>query len=977
MTRRLMCLLVLATFAVLVCGPSGQARAEDAKKMSLDDAFKAVAAYKFGQSRECQTVVEDAVRDSAAKPDDRAALAKRLAGLLSAADATLDAKQFACRQISIIGTAAEVPAVAALLLDKDLSDYARYALERIPLPEAVAAIRAAMPKATERMKVGLINTLGVRRDAESAPALAALLQDKDAMIAGAAAAALGKIGGADAAKALADFRGKAPAELKPVVTDAYLVAADQFVKNGKKDAAEAIYKEVYVPTETKAVRVAALAGLVATQGEKSLATLAPLMTGDDVQMQVIALRLAQGIPGAEATKALAAMLPKLPVGAQITLAGQLGERGDAAAAPALIEASKGDNEGVRVAALRALGGVGDVSTVAVLIKAAVGPTAGAAIDALGRLKGADVDAALVKALDGADVPVKSALLQALAARRAASAVPEVVKALADADAGIRKTAATALGTMGDDKAVAALIGFASKAEKQDELDAAEKALTAICDRAADKGKCGLPIVEASAAAKGPAKVCFLKVMPKIGGPSALGAIKTALADADAPTAEAALRVLADWPDAAAAPDLLDVAKNNQNATFQVLALRGYIRLASVPADRPAADKLKMLKEALDLAKRPDEKKFALASLGEIGTLDSLKLVDPCIDDKGLCEEACQAAVKIGGKLGGKAEAKDVAATMEKVLQNSKNKNIQGEARKLFDNAKKQQAALPASKLVILAAPTEEATKAEPPKYDTTGAEKLGWKLAVQAWSFNSFTFYEAIDKTAAIGLHYIEGIPGQKLTKDPDGPKGGFDQGMNDETIAAVKKKLDAAGVKVINFGVCGVPGDEAGARKIFDWAKKMGIETLVTESDEKDFPLLSKLCDEYKINIALHNHPKESHYWNPDTVLKGIEGQSKRIGSCSDTGHWVRSGLVPVECLKKLEGHVISLHFKDLADGHDVPWGTGKGDVKGQLAELKRQGFKGVFSIEYEHNWGKNDADMANCAEFFFKTANELAAEK
>ena len=431
MTRRLMCLLVLATFAVLASWPSGQARAEEAKKMSLDDAFKAVAAYKFGQSRECQTVVEDAVRDSAAKPDDRAALAKRLAGLLSAADATLDAKQFACRQISVIGTAAEVPAAAALLLDKDLSDYARYALERIPLPEAVAAVRAAMPKATERMKVGMINTLGVRRDAPSVSALAGLVADKDAMIAGAAAAALGKIGGTDAAKALADFRGKAPAELKAIVTDAYLVAADQFVKDGKKDAAEAIYKEIYVPAESKAVRVAALTGLVATQGEKALALLAPLMTGDDAQMQVIALRLAQGIPGAEATKALAAMLPKLPAGAQIMLANQLGERGDAAAAPALIEAAKSDNENLRVAALRALGGVGDVSTIPVLVKAAaVGSTAGAATDALGRLKGADVDAALVKTLDGAEVPVKSAVIQALAARKSVAAMPEVVKALA-------------------------------------------------------------------------------------------------------------------------------------------------------------------------------------------------------------------------------------------------------------------------------------------------------------------------------------------------------------------------------------------------------------------------------------------------------------------------------------------------------------------------------------------------------------------
>ena len=142
----------------------------------------------------------------------------------------------------------------------------------------------------------------------------------------------------------------------------------------------------------------------------------------------------------------------------------------------------------------------------------------------------------------------------------------------------------------------------------------------------------------------------------------------------------------------------------------------------------------------------------------------------------------------------------------------------------------------------------------------------------------------------------------------------------------------------------------------MFEFAKDMGIETLVSEPDEDAFDTLDKLCEEYGINVAIHDHPKPSHYWNPDTVLKVCQGRSKRIGACADTGHWVRSGLNPIECLKKLEGRIICFHFKDLnklgPDAHDVPWGTGVCDVKGMLAEIHRQKLKAVFSIEYEYNW-------------------------
>lgn len=257
------------------------------------------------------------------------------------------------------------------------------------------------------------------------------------------------------------------------------------------------------------------------------------------------------------------------------------------------------------------------------------------------------------------------------------------------------------------------------------------------------------------------------------------------------------------------------------------------------------------------------------------------------------------------------------------------------------------------------------------------AEKLGWRLACQAYSFNRFTFYEAVEKTASLGLRYIEAFPGQRLSAEK--PDAKTDHTLTPENRTEMKKRLADAGVKLVNYGVVGLSKNEAESRKVFDFAKDMGIETIVSEPPFDAFDVIDKLCDEYQINVAIHNHPEPSIYWNPDTVLKVCQGRSKRIGACADTGHWMRSNINPLEAIKKLEGRIISFHFKDLNEygrnAHDVPWGTGKADVPALLKEIKRQGIKAVFSIEYEYNWENSVPEIAQCVKFFDKVAAELLA--
>lgn len=261
---------------------------------------------------------------------------------------------------------------------------------------------------------------------------------------------------------------------------------------------------------------------------------------------------------------------------------------------------------------------------------------------------------------------------------------------------------------------------------------------------------------------------------------------------------------------------------------------------------------------------------------------------------------------------------------------------------------------------------------------TPNAEKLGWRLGCQAYSFKDFTLFEAIDKTASLGLKYIEAFPNQVLNKErSDMP---VNESLPADARNVLKKKLNDSGIKLGNYGVCTLSKKEDDSRRVFDFAKDMGIETLVSEPAEESLEMLDKLCQEYNINISIHNHPKPSHYWNPDTVLSACKGHSNRIGACADTGHWMRSGLDPLESLKKYKGHIISLHFKDLnksgSDAHDVPWGTGVSNAKAMLEELKRQKVKAVFSIEYEYHWDNSLPEIAKCVTWFDKISAELASD-
>ncbi len=259
--------------------------------------------------------------------------------------------------------------------------------------------------------------------------------------------------------------------------------------------------------------------------------------------------------------------------------------------------------------------------------------------------------------------------------------------------------------------------------------------------------------------------------------------------------------------------------------------------------------------------------------------------------------------------------------------------------------------------------------------DDSAAEGLGWRLGTQAWTFRDRTAFEAVDTAHRLGLKYIELYPGQPLSPDHRDAKVGPD--LTPDQRAELKKHVASASVTAVSFGVVNFAKDEAAARKVFDFARDMGLETITGEPALDAWDLVARLCDEYRINLAVHNHPKPATYWNPDTVLAAVKDRSSRLGACADTGHWPRSGLVALDCLKKLQGRILTLHFKDIAGGVDKPWGTGDSNARAMLAELHRQHFRGVISVEYESGAGPElEANVARCIAFFDSVARDLAAK-
>ena len=615
-----------------------------------------------------------------AKPSAKAQTATLVAVLKS--DAPAQQKADACRQLAVVGTNDAVAVLAGLLGDAKLSHMARYAMEPISGPAVDDAFRAAAGKLTGRLRIGVINSIGVRRDAQAVPALIGLLQDADAGAASAAASSLGKIGGDDAVAALARARKTVKPAGRLAVIDAYLQAAEDLAAAGETAKAGEIYKDLSAAGEPLLVRRAALVGLAGLGGQDGVSVIVAALRDKDPVLRATAINCTRTMKGRGVSQLLIAELPKADPDAQVLLIGVLADRGEAGAAEALGAVLASPNAEVRAAATQALGKVGGASSVAILAK--IASTAktpdekGAAMSGLLAVEGDGVCGALIQAMEGASAADRPALIELLMARNETGAAGAVLKQASSEDAGVRKAAFEALGRLAGEKDVPALIKLLVGLQGDSGRKEAERALLQGLRKIGDEARQADPAVAALKAARDTAvRSSLLRVLGGLGGAKSLATVQAARNDADEKVQDAAVRALFDWPNAAAAPAVLDVLQTTKSPVYSVLALRSYVRLAGT-GDVPPAEGVKMLAAAMKHAKRPDEKKTVLSGLAKVAHPDALTMAVDLLGDKSVAAEAGLAAIQVASLISGSDRGAAMAG-LDKVLASTKDPELRKQA----------------------------------------------------------------------------------------------------------------------------------------------------------------------------------------------------------------------------------------------------------------------------------------------------------
>ena len=580
----------------------------------------------------------------------------------------------ACLKLRVAGTAQCVPALAALLGDNVASHAARNALEGLPFPEAGHALRAALATTAGLTKVGVIDSLGWRGEAASVPLVAPLLKDPQPEVAAAAAAALGRLASPEAAAALVEARDNVGTTVQPVVLEAMLRAADRLTAKNAILAAE-IYQSLYEGDYSLEIRAAAGRGLVLirpellTDPEGADSFKAALLSPERFLRQA-ALAVLREIQEPKVPETLLGAWSSLSPEAQVATLDACVRLG-VNAVPTARKAGQSQVQAVRIAAWQALAELNDLESVAALAQAAVVGEAAereAARESLTRLRGQGVLVVLTTRLEQAEPKPKAELLRVLGDRGDPEAAEVLLRHARGAEPA-RSAALESLARMGMPTLLPGLLDLAAQARPDQDAEPLLRALLATCQISPDRDQTARQVVEAMGRFGTVARRQTLPLLSELGTTPALTLALAAANDPDRDLQKEAVRVLGQWPSAAPAAKLLELAQQANDPVLQVLALRGAVETIGQEPD--VAARLPLLKRALTAAKRPEDQKLVLARIGQVPTPEALALLIPHLADPNLTEEAAVASMAVAEKVA-PAQPQLAMQAAAKVLEVTKN-----------------------------------------------------------------------------------------------------------------------------------------------------------------------------------------------------------------------------------------------------------------------------------------------------------------
>lgn len=572
-------------------------------------------------------------------------------------DAPAAEKALACKRLAVYGSSAAVPELAKLLDNPQLASWSRIALEAIPGSAADEALRKATESLQGNLLIGVINSIGVRRDQNAVELLTLRLRDEDAEVATASAVALGHIGNAAAGKSLRQALPGATARIRSGVAEGCILCAERFLSAGDAAAAIEIYDEVRKADVPRPRKLEATRGAILARQQDGIPLLLELLRGSDKGLFQIALGAVREFPGSGIDKALAAEIERATPEAAALIIVAMADRPETVDLAAVSKAAKGSAKPVRLAAIAALGRVGTPSHLSSLLEMTLEPDAEiaqTAQTAIADLPGNDVDREIVAQLAKSKGKQYQVLIELVGQRRI-DAVPALVKALEQSDSNIRTAALTSLGNTVSPATLNVLISQVIAPRHTDDGPVALQALRTASIRMPDREACATELATALGRAPAATKDSLLEILSEMGGTKALQTVGAAARSDDPQLQDTGSRLLGKWSTEDAAPVLLDLARTAPSDKYRSRAVKGYISLARRFKTMPEQQRLEICRNALDVSRQPDERKLVLEVLKLYPSLESLKLAVKASQIPDLKEEAVQAALAIAPKVKGDAD----------------------------------------------------------------------------------------------------------------------------------------------------------------------------------------------------------------------------------------------------------------------------------------------------------------------------------
>ena len=576
-----------------------------------------------------------------------------LIAVLTSPDSTKPDKAITCKKLAVFGSKDAVPALAALLNDKELISWARIALESIPGAEADESLRKAMTTLKGRSLIGVINSIGVRRDTGAVPALAQRLKDKEPQVASAAAIALGKIGNEPATGALVRSLAGVPDSVRSAVAEGCIYCAERLMAAGKASEAAAIYDQVRAAKVPKQRIVEATRGAILARGSKGIPLLVEQLRSDDKRMFQIGLMTARELPGEGVADAVAAEMATATPQRGALLLMVLAARGDATASPAVLKIAKSGSKPTRIAAIQVLASSGSAAAVPLLFEIAAEKDieiAAAAKLALLKMPGKGVDAQILQRLNKAEDSSLLSLIEIVGQRRL-QATKSLLRSIDSRDARIRSATLAALGETIAQDDLSILIDRVTSPKNAEDTPAAEKALRAASVRMPDGNACAAELRSAMSKVPVATQVKLLEILGVMNNAEALAALSVAAKSRETELQDVATRLLGKTITLDAGPVLLDLAKVLPAGKFKIRAIRGYIRLVR-QFNMPDGRRVTMCANALGAAKRTVEQKMVLEVAERYPSLNMFKLTAGATKIPALKADATRVALIISHKIGG-------------------------------------------------------------------------------------------------------------------------------------------------------------------------------------------------------------------------------------------------------------------------------------------------------------------------------------